>query len=127
MQPRLNIESVQPAAFKALLHLEGYLATTQLSKSERALIKIRASQINGCAYCVNMHTQEARTAGVTEQRLSLICVWREAGAIFSEEERLLLAATEEITLIHRQGLSDALYEKAIRLFGEEKTAQIVMA
>ena len=127
MKPRLDMQSVQPAAYRALLHLEHYLDTTSIPKNQRELIKIRASQINGCAYCVNMHVADARKDGETQQRLDLICVWREAGDIFTEEEQLLLAMTEEITLIHRQGLSDALYEKSIRMFGEEKTAQVVMA
>lgn len=124
---RLKIETVQPEAMKALLNLEQYLATTSLTKIEKGLIKIRASQINGCAYCVNMHTREARQSGESEQRINLICVWKEAGSFFTKEERLLLAITEEITLIHKKGLSDKLYEKAIQFFGEEKTAQVIMA
>lgn len=127
MQSRFNIETVQPAAYKALLHLENYLATTSLTPQQKHLIKIRASQINGCAYCVNMHTREARKDGETEQRLHLVSVWREAHNIFTEEERLLFSITEEITLIHQHGLSDALYAQSITTFGEEKTAQIVMA
>ena len=91
------------------------------------MIKIRASQINGCAFCVNMHTRDARKLGETEQRIYLMNVWREAPNVFNEEDQLLLAMTEEITLIHQHGLSDGLYEKAIKLFGEEKTAQIIMA
>lgn len=127
MSSRLNITTVQPAAYKALLHLENYLSTTTLTPQQKHLIKLRASQINGCAYCVNMHTREARKDGETEQRLNLVCVWREAQGIFTEEEQLLLAITEEITLIHQHGLSDALYAQSIEMFGEEKTAQIVMA
>jgi AhpD family alkylhydroperoxidase len=91
------------------------------------MIRIRASQINGCAYCVNEHTHDARDKGETEQRIYLMSVWREASAIFTEEEQLLLAMTEEITLIHQHGLSDELYEKAMKLLGEEKTAQAIMA
>ncbi len=124
---RLKIETVQPEAMKALLNLEQYLATTSLSKIEKGLIKIRASQINGCAYCVNMHTREARQNGESEQRINLICVWKEAGSFFTKEEKLLLAITEEITMIHKKGLSDKLYEKAVQFFGEEKTAQVIMA
>jgi AhpD family alkylhydroperoxidase len=127
MNTRFDMPTVQPSAYKALLHLENYLSSTSIPKSHRALIKIRASQINGCAYCVDMHTRDARKGGETEQRLALICVWREAHNIFSEEERLLLAMTEEITLIHQQGLSDKLYGQAIQTFGEEGTAQIIMA
>lgn len=127
MQTRLKIETVQPEATKGLLRIEQYLAQSAIPKRQRELIKIRASQINGCAYCVNMHTRDARKYGETEQRINLVCVWREAGNIFTAEEQLLLAITEEITLIHRQGLSDALYEQAIAVLGEEKTAQLIMA
>jgi AhpD family alkylhydroperoxidase len=94
---------------------------------QKELIKIRASQINGCAYCVHSHSRDARKLGETEERLYLISVWREAKNAFNEEEQLILAITDEITLIHQHGLSDELYNKAIALFGEEKTAQIIMA
>jgi len=127
MSNRIDMGQVQPNGVKAIMHLEQYMANTELPKMHKELIKIRASQINGCAYCVNMHTADARKYGETEQRLALICVWREAHGIFTEEEQLLLAMTEEITLIHNHGLSDDLYEKSIQTFGEVKTAQIVMA
>jgi len=118
---------VQPDAYKALLELNKYVARTGIDKLQREMIKIRASQINGCAYCVNSHTRDARKLGETEQRIYLMSVWREAPNVFNEEEQLLLEMTEKITLIHQHGLSDNLYNKAISLFGEEKTAQIIMA
>jgi len=126
MAQRLKIEAVQPEALKTLLSLEGYLTKTSLTPQQKELIKIRASQINGCAYCVNMHIRDARNNGESQQRIDLICVWREAKNLFSEEEQLLFEITEEITFIHKHGLSDALYDKAIQIFGEEKTAQIIM-
>ena len=91
------------------------------------MIKIRASQINGCAYCVSLHTKQARKLGETEQRIYLMSVWRESANVFSLEEQLLLEMTEVITLIHKNGLSDQLYEKALSLWGEERTAQVMMA
>lgn len=118
---------VQPAAYKAMDALDNYISTTSIDKVHQELIRIRASQINGCAYCVNYHSGDARKLGETEQRLYLISVWREATNVFSEQEQLLFAMTEEITLIHQHGLSDALYDKAISTFGEERTAQIIMA
>lgn len=121
------MSKVQPEAYKALGALGKYLENAAISKLQQEMIKIRASQINGCAYCVNKHTMDARKLGETEQRAFLISVWREAGTIFNEEEQLILAMTEEITLIHHQGLSDASYEKAVSVFGEEKTAQVIMA
>ena len=127
MANRINMAEVQPDAMKAIMHLEQYMANTSIPKLYKELIKIRASQINGCAYCVNMHTADARKYGETEQRINLICVWREAHGFFTEEEQLILAITEEVTLLHQHGLSDALYEKSIALFGEVVTAQIIMA
>lgn len=127
MSTRFVMADVQPAAYKAMYALEKYLSASSIPPIQRELIKIRASQINGCAYCVNMHTKDARKLGETEQRIYLVSVWREAPNVFSEEEQVLLAMTEEVTLIHRQGLSDTLYEKAIGLLGEEKTAQVLMA
>jgi len=123
---RLKINDIEPSAMTTLLKLEQYLTDTSIPKNHKELIKIRASQINGCAYCTNMHLQDARKAGETEARLGLICVWKEAGNVFTEEERLLLGITEEITLIHRNGLSDYLYEKSVKTFGEKRTAEIIM-
>ncbi len=126
MKPRLNIEQAAPQGYKQLLQLEGYLSTTDIPVKQKELMKIRASQINGCAYCLNMHIKGALKNGETEQRIHMICVWHEADDIFTVEEQLLFKMTEEITLIHQHGLSDETYDKAIRLFGEEKTAQIIM-
>lgn len=121
------MNAVQPDAYKALSALDKYINASGLDKRQQEMIRIRASQINGCAYCVHHHTHDARQLGETEQRIYLINVWREAPNVFNEEEQLLLAITEEITLIHQHGLSDALYDRAIQTFGEEKTAQIIMA
>src|ERR1700712_2864383 len=124
MSSRFKMATIQPEAYKALSALDRYISTSGIDKVQCEMIKIRASQINGCAYCVNQHSRDARKLGETEQRIYLISVWREAPNVFNEEEQLLLGITEEITLIHQHGLSDALYEKAIHLFGEVKTAQI---
>lgn len=117
---------VQPAAYKAMDALDTYIGSTGIDQRIQELIRIRASQINGCAYCVAYHSADARKAGETEQRLYLISVWREAPNVFTDEEQLILEITEEITLIHKHGLSDVLYDKAIATFGEEKTAQLIM-
>ena len=127
MPARFKMATVQPEAYKLLYEMNKYIIRSGLDKLQSEMIKIRASQINGCAFCVNMHTRDARKLGETEQRIYLMNVWREAPNVFNEEDQLLLAMTEEITLIHQHGLSDELYEKAIKLFGEEKTAQIIMA
>jgi AhpD family alkylhydroperoxidase len=126
VKSRFKMGKVQPAAYKAMSALDDYVDNSSLNISLQNLIKIRASQINGCAYCVNSHSSDARKLGESEARIWLVSAWREAKNVFSEEERLAFAMTEEITLIHHHGLSDELYDKAIELFGEVKTAQIIM-
>jgi len=127
MSTRLKMKQVQPGAYVAMGALDKFVIASSIDPRQRELIKIRASQINGCAYCVHSHSHDARKLGETEERLYLIAVWREAKNAFNEEEQLILAITEEVTLISQHGLSDELYNKAIALFGEEKTAQIIMA
>ena len=126
MMSRFKMVIVQPNAYKAMNALEQFIKSSLVTPLQREMINIRASQINGCAYCVNIHTRDARKLGETEKRIYLISAWKEAPNIFSEEEQLLLKMTEEITLIHLKGLSDAVYEKAINQWGEEKTAQVIM-
>lgn len=126
MNTRVNINETEPQAFKAMYALEGYLATIQLSKIQKELIKIRASQINGCAFCIDMHTKDALKYGETTQRIFLLNAWRET-QLFSEEEKAILAITEEITLITNKGLSDETYAKAEQFFDKNQIAQIIMA
>jgi AhpD family alkylhydroperoxidase len=126
MEKRLNIQEIQPEAYKAMYALEKYLSTTQLSKNYKELIKIRASQINGCAFCIDMHSKDALKGGETAQRIFLLSAWREAPNMFTEEEKLVLTMTEEVTFIHRHGLSEETYSKAHELFGAEYTAQLLM-
>lgn len=126
MENRININEIEPQAYKAMYALEGYLATTQLSKTHKELIKIRASQINGCAFCIDMHTKDALQYGESTQRIFLLNAWRETN-LFTEEEKVILSITEEITLIHNQGLSDETYKKAVQFFDKNTIAQIIMA
>ena len=125
MEKRLNVQEILPEAFKAMLGLEKYLAATQLSKTHKELIKIRASQVNRCAYCIDMHTKDALQYGETPQRIFLLNAWKETD-LFSEEEQVILSMTEEVTLIHRAGLSANTYKKATEKFGVEYTAQLLM-
>lgn len=127
MKKRIDFNVVQRNAYEAMDALDKFVNESSIDKLHREFIKIKASQINGCAYCVDTHSRDARKLGESEQRIFLISVWKEAGNIFSEEEKLLFQMTEEITLVHQHGLSNAVYEKAITTFGEEKTAQIIMA
>jgi AhpD family alkylhydroperoxidase len=126
MEKRVNIYEVEPEAYKAIYALERYMTTTQLSKTHKELIKIRASQINGCAFCIDMHTKDAIKNGETVQRIFLLNAWRETD-LFTEEEKLILAITEEVTLIHDQGLTSETYKKAAQVFDEKYIAQILMA
>jgi AhpD family alkylhydroperoxidase len=126
MKARLKMGKVSPAAYRAIDSLDQYVGQSSVPSIMQELIRIRASQINGCAYCVHAHTQDALKAGEKEQRVNLVAVWKEAGNVFTEEEQAVLAMTEEITLIHRHGLSAEVYEKSISLFGEQQTAEIIM-
>jgi AhpD family alkylhydroperoxidase len=126
MEKRVNIQETEPQAYKAMYALEGYLATSQLSKTHKELIKIRASQINGCAYCIDMHTKDALKYGETTQRIFLLNAWRETD-LFTEEEKAVLAITEEVTLIHSQGLSDKTYQKAEAILDKNYIAQTIVA
>ena len=123
---RVNINETEPQAFKAMYALEGYLATVQLSKIQKELIKIRASQINGCVFCIDMHTKDALKYGETTQRIFLLNAWHET-QLFTEEEKAILAITEEITLIANKGLSEETYAKAEQFFDRNQIAQIIMA
>ncbi len=126
MENRIDIHQLEPEAFKAMYALENYLHNSGLSKTHFYLIKIRASQINGCAFCINMHTTDALKQGETAQRIFLLNAWKETG-LFTEEEKTILAITEEVTLISKNGLSDETYRQAEQLFDGNQIAQIIMA
>jgi AhpD family alkylhydroperoxidase len=127
MKKRLNFNDVEPQAYVAMDALDTFIDNSSIDKLHREFIKIRASQINGCSYCTDAHSHDALNLGMPLQKVLLISAWKEAGNIFSDEERLLFKLTEEITLIHQQGLSDEIYNKAIEVFGEKKTAEIIIA
>jgi len=127
MNKRINFNIVQPKAYDAMDGLDKFVDESSLDRLHKELIKIRSSQINGCAYCVDAHSHDALKEGESLQKVLLISAWREAGNIFSPEEKLLFKMTEEITLIHQHGLSNETYEKAIEIFGAVKTAEIMMS
>jgi len=124
MENRINIQKVAPAAYQAMFGLEKYLSTSNVDPILLELIKMRASQINGCAFCLNMHSADARKIGETEQRLYLLNAWRET-TLFTREEEAVLALTEEVTLISNH-VSDKTYQKAADLFDKNTLAQIIM-
>lgn len=126
MKNRIDIQQLEPDAFKAMFALENYLHNSGLSKTHFYLIKIRASQINGCAFCINMHTSDALKQGETAQRIFLLNAWKETG-LFTKEEKTILAITEEVTLISQNGLSDETYRQTEQLFDGNQIARIIMA
>ena len=126
MEARMNISTLAPQGYKAVIAMETYLHQCGLDKKHLELIKIRASQINGCAFCINMHTKDALAMGETAQRIFLLDAWRET-SLYSEEERVLLAMTEEITHISHAGLTDETFKKAKEVFDEAYIANIILA
>ena len=127
MSIRLNFREVLPDTHKILMQLSQAVANSGIDILHQELIKIRASQINGCAYCLHKHSKDALKHGENPDRLYVIATWREAKNWFSEKDQVVLKLTEEITLISNQGLSDQTYEEAIALFGEEMTAKLIAA
>jgi len=125
MSNRISIKNLEPAAYKAMLQLETYLEGTVISPLHQEMIRVRASQINGCAYCVDAHTQDARKAGETERRVYALSVWRET-PFFTEEERAILALTEAVTVINK-GVPDEVYQLAAKVLDEHYLAQVIMA
>lgn len=123
---RLNMYATAPELYKAMLSLENALQQTSLTPIEKELIKIRASQINGCAFCLNMHTRDARKIGETEQRIYLLNAWHETN-LYTDTERIILQLTEEITHISKGGVSDETYREAEKILGTSKLAEVIMA
>lgn len=125
MESRIDIPKVDPAAYQAMYALEKYLSTSNIDPILSELIKMRASQINGCAFCLNMHSADARKIGETEQRLYLLSAWKET-TLFTEKEKAVIALTEEVTLISNH-VSDATYQKVASFFSETEITSIIMA
>ncbi|WP_116790599.1 carboxymuconolactone decarboxylase family protein [Flavobacterium psychrotrophum] len=125
MSTRVKIAETTPNAWKAMYALS-VTVESGLSKTHKELLKIRTSQINGCAFCLDMHTKDALKYGETAQRIFLLNAWKESG-LFTEEEKVVLAIAEEIALIHNQGLTETTYKKALEYFTEEYIANIIMA
>jgi len=125
MKPRMNFYQAAPEAIKALSTLETLLLGSGLEQSLIELVKTRASQINGCAFCINMHTQDARKRGETEQRLYLLNAWREA-PLYTDRERAALAWTEALTLIAETHAPDDIYNEVRKHFSETETVNLTM-
>ncbi len=126
MNKRIQINEVEPKAFNTLFKLEEYLQQGELSKIHKELIKIRASQINGCAFCIDMHVKEAIQLGEDPHRIHMLTSWKDSN-LFTEDEKVILQVTEEITWIHQNGLTDKTYQEAILLLDENYLSQVIMA
>jgi AhpD family alkylhydroperoxidase len=125
MKPRMNYYQAAPDTIKALVALEEQIQASGLEKSLIELVKTRASQINGCAFCINMHTQDARKQGETEQRLYLLNAWHES-PLYTDRERAALAWNEALTLIAETHAPDDVYEGVRAHFSESETVNLTM-
>ncbi len=123
---RLEYSHVLPEASRAMNQLEQVVDASTLEPKLRELIKLRASQINGCPYCVDMHTKDALAIGEDPQRLHLVAVWREA-PVFSDRERAALAWTEALTLLSESGAPDDVYEEVARSFDPAEQVALTLA
>ena len=126
MNTRVDYRKAAPDAFRAMLDLEAGVRRSGLEHELLELVKMRASQINGCAYCLDMHSKDARAAGETEQRLYLLSVWRET-AFYSPRERAALAWTEAVTQVSMNELSDTLYADLQAHFDEKGIVELTLA
>ncbi len=126
LKPRINYGKVVPGAFRVMRDMERLVHESGLEPKLLELIKVRASQINGCAYCVDMHWKDARVGGETEQRLYSLNAWRET-PFYTERERAALAWTESLTLLSQNDVPDELYEATRRHFSEEELVNLSMA
>ncbi len=126
MQARMDLKKASPEGAKAMSELHAFLRRCGLEHSLLELVKLRASQINGCAHCIDMHTKELRADGESEQRLYLLDAWEES-PFYSERERAALAWTEAVTLVTQGHVPDAVYARARAQFSEQELANLTLA
>ncbi len=126
MEPRIEYAKVAPGAVQAMQALEGYIRQSGLEPDIFEMVRVRASQINGCAFCIDMHTKEARAAGESEQRLYALDAWRET-PFFSEREQAALEWTEAVTRVSERHVPDEVYERAREQFTEKELVELTMA
>jgi AhpD family alkylhydroperoxidase len=127
MSQRMNYNAVAPAGMKALGGVYGYIAQSGLPTRLIDLVYLRVSQINGCAYCIDMHSRDLLKAGLPVEHLVLVPVWHEAGTIFSEAERAALAWAETVTRVAETGVPEDAYEAAAAVFGQKELADLTIA
>ena len=125
MESRLDFYKANPHAIKALFGLEDRIGKSSIEKPLAELVRLRASQINGCAFCVDMHTTDARNGGEAERRLATVVVWRET-PFFTDRERAALEWTEAITLVSEEHVPDAVWEAVKPHFSEEELVDLTL-
>lgn len=126
MTRRMVLNEELPAAYEAMLGMEKFVRSSSLDKTLVELVKIRASQINGCAFCINMHATDARKDGETEQRIYALNAWRET-PYFTDKERAALALTEAVTLVASSHVPDSIYDEAALHFDNKSLGELIMA
>ena len=127
MSQRMDYNAASPAGMKALGAVYGYVRQSGLPSRLVALVFLRVSQINGCAYCIDMHSRDLLKAALAVEHLVLVPVWREAGNIFDEQERAALAWAEAVTRLGDRGVPDSAFEAAAAVFGEKQLADLTIA
>jgi len=125
MKQRLDFIKANPNAIKALLALENQIGRSSLEKSLAELVRLRASQINGCAFCVDMHANDARRGGQTDRRLAAVVVWRET-PFFTDRERAALEWTEAVTLVSQDHVPDVVWEAVKPHFSDEELVDLTL-
>jgi AhpD family alkylhydroperoxidase len=125
MEQRINYYEVAPEALKIMMEMEKYTKSTGIDRKLRELVKIRASQINGCAFCINMHTSDARKMGETEQRLYCVSAWSDCD-FYTDAEKLALELTEHVTLVPTKHVPDELYNRVRTHFSEKDYVDLVI-
>lgn len=123
---RMSIRDVDQNAYSAVLGLQKYVNAGDLGHGLIALVDIRASQLNHCAWCLDMHVAEAREAGVSQRQIDLVAAWEEAGELFTEREQAALAFTEQVTLISQDGVTDQVWARVRAEFSEQETVHLLM-
>jgi AhpD family alkylhydroperoxidase len=126
MKPRINYLRVSPRAMQAMMGLQNYVNESGLEHNLLELVKMRASQINGCAFCLDMHSKDARAAGETEQRLYMLSAWREA-PLYSARERAALEWTEALTFLREGHVPDSVFDSVREHFSEEELVSLSLA
>lgn len=126
-EQRLSIPTADKAAYAPMMAMEAYIHSGTLGEGLLSLVKLRASQLNGCAYCLKMHAAEARKAEVGQDKVDVLAGWREAESVYDDRELAAIALTEQVTLISHGGVTDETWAKAAAVFSEKELVELLIA